>query len=130
MTIKPKRRCKNAGCRELIPFNEVYCSKHQRKKVYADYDTYENRKEIGGKYFKFYHSKQWQNASRIYKLKNPICEECYKDGVIKKADVTDHIVELRDDWSKRLDESNFQSLCHSHHNLKSRRERERRKIKS
>lgn len=127
--MKPQRRCNHGGCRAFVPFNQVYCSKHERKKTYADYDTYENRKEVGGKYFKFYHSKQWENAARIYKLKNPLCEECYRKGIIKKANVTDHIVELKDDWSKRLDEKNYKNLCHMHHNLKTRQEKQRRRIK-
>jgi len=52
--------------------------------------------------------------------------QCYQDGVIRKADVVDHIVELRDDWSRRLDESNLRSLCHRHHQRKTRLAREAR----
>ena len=46
--------------------------------------------------------------------------------IIRKTDVVDHITELRDDWSKRLDDSNFMSLCHRHHNAKTREERRKR----
>ncbi|MDT2597763.1 HNH endonuclease [Enterococcus dongliensis] len=51
---------------------------------------------------------------------------CLKEGVIRKADITDHVQELRDRWDLRLDESNYMSLCHSHHNLKTRQEKARR----
>ena len=110
----------------LIDYRQKYCKEHVPEPKQTNADRYENRKRTGGKYFRFYHSKQWQRASQLYKINNPCCEECLKEGVIKKVDVTDHIVEIRDDWSKRLDETNFQSLCHYHHNLKTRREREKR----
>jgi 5-methylcytosine-specific restriction protein A len=31
------------------------------------------------------------------------------------ADVVDHIIPIEVDWSKRLDKSNLQPLCHSCH---------------
>lgn len=121
-----KKQCNHAGCKVLIPYNQVYCNKHTRKPKQSDADRYEYRKAKGGKYFKFYHSKEWRKASELYRLNNPCCEDCLLDGVIKKADVVDHMKELRDDWSKRLDEENFRSLCHYHHNKKTRMEREKR----
>lgn len=126
--MKPKIRCNHGGCRELIDFNETHCSKHKQKRVY--YKTeYHDRKENEGKYFKFYRSKSWRKASELYRLKYPCCEDCLDEKTIKKADVVDHVVELRDDWSKRLDETNYRSLCHFHHNRKSARERQRRNRK-
>lgn len=122
--MRVKKQCNHAGCRALVDYAVKYCSRHERKQ--ADYDRYENRKRIGGKYFEFYQSKAWKKASRLYKIKNPCCEDCLEEGVIRKADVTDHIVELRDDFTKRLDENNFRSLCHTHHNKKTREERRRR----
>lgn len=121
------KRCNHAGCKELIPYNQTYCSKHEKKRVYsAKYDEYDNRKRIGGKYFKFYHSKAWQNTSKLFRYNNPLCKDCLESGIYRKADVVDHIVEIRDDFSKRLDWDNLQSLCHDCHNRKTRAERERR----
>ncbi|MGM0214288.1 hypothetical protein IGI42_001840 [Enterococcus sp. AZ109] len=110
----------------MVDYRQRYCDKHKPATTQTNADRYENRKQIGGKYFKFYHSKQWQKASQLYKLSHPCCEHCLKEGVIRKADVTDHIQELRDRWDLRLDEKNFQALCHYHHNLKTRKEREKR----
>ena len=125
--MKPKKQCNHAGCKILIEYDQKYCNKHQYlEKKSSDYDTYAKRKHTGGKYFYFYKSKSWANASRLYRLNNPCCEACLKDGIVKKADVVDHIIEIKDDWSKRLDESNFQSLCHRHHNQKTWREKRKR----
>lgn len=124
---KPKKQCNHAGCKMLIDYNQKYCSKHQHlDKSKSDYDKYSHRKKIGGKYFKFYHSKPWTKASRLYRINNPCCEDCLNNGIIRKADVVDHVIEIRDDWTKRLDENNFRSLCHQHHNIKTRQERAKR----
>jgi len=55
-----------------------------------------------------------------------MCEDCLEEGLIRKADVVYHKIELKDDWSKRLDETNFRSLCHAHHNTKTTREKRKR----
>ena len=121
-----KKQCNHAGCKVLVDYRQRYCEKHKPATKQTEADRYENRKRIGGKYFKFYHSREWKKASQLYKLNNPCCEDCLDEGVIRKADVTDHVIELRDDWSKRLDETNYRSRCHYHHNLKTRQEKARR----
>ncbi|WP_270328223.1 HNH endonuclease [Enterococcus malodoratus] len=121
-----KKQCNHAGCKVLVDYRQKYCEKHKPATKQTEADRYENRKRTGGKYFKFYHSKEWKKASQLYKLKNPCCEDCLDEGIIRKTDVTDHVIELRDDWSKRLDESNYRSRCHYHHNLKTRQEKAKR----
>ncbi|AMV60125.1 Hypothetical protein ADU71_0448 [Pediococcus damnosus] len=59
-----------------------------------------------------------------------MCEACLKRGVIRKVDIADHIVPIKEDWSKRLDYANLQALCIVCHNIKSEKEvKERKKIK-
>lgn len=121
-----KKQCNHAGCKVLVDYRQKYCDKHKPATKQTNADRYENRKRTGGKYFKFYHSKEWKKASQLYKLNHPCCEDCLEEGIIRKTDVTDHVIELRDDWSKRLDESNYRSRCHYHHNLKTRQEKAKR----
>jgi 5-methylcytosine-specific restriction endonuclease McrA len=45
---------------------------------------------------------------------------------MRKGDVVDHIIELRDDFSKRLDVNNLQTLCYSCHNKKTKIEKAKR----
>lgn len=126
---KPMKQCNHAGCRQLVPYDVRYCDKHQHT---TNAETYHKRMygEHEGRYQHFYKSSQWRKLSRRFLENNPICVQCYQEGVIRKADVVDHVVELRDDWSRRLDESNLQPLCYRHHNIKSRKVREQREKKA
>lgn len=124
--MKPQRRCNHAGCRTLVTFDKKFCEKHLTTKDRNEQNDYQKRIVKDEKYIRFYNSKQWRNVSRIHKLNNPLCAECLHEGIIKKADVTDHIHELRDRWELRLESGNLRSLCHTHHNTKTARERERR----
>lgn len=58
-----KKQCNHAGCKVLIPYNQTYCEKHTRKPKQSDADRYEYRKAKGGKYFKFYHSKEYEKEN-------------------------------------------------------------------
>ncbi|UUV97987.1 HNH endonuclease signature motif containing protein [Vagococcus luciliae] len=113
--MKPKKQCNHASCTKLVDYDIRYCEKHE--KVHST-NQYKDRMLKDEKYIKFYQSRQWRKASLLYRYKNPICEKCERSGKIVKADVVDHIIEIKDDFSKRLDESNFQSLCHACHNTK------------
>lgn len=121
-----KKQCNHAGCRVLVPYNEKFCEKHERKRN-SDYDRYEYRKKIGGKYFKFYKTTQWRKLSTSFRLKNPVCKGCLTKNVIRKADVVDHIQPIRtpEGWRNRLNEDNLQSLCHSCHHVKSQEDKEK-----
>lgn len=57
-----------------------------------------------------YHSARWTKLAKAWKVAHPLCEECRRKGVIKAAEVVDHIVPwpiCRDFF----DQSNLQSLC-------------------
>lgn len=122
--MKPKKKCNHAGCNNLVSFDVSYCTKHEqvnRKQKYQDRFSKSNEE-----FQKFYKTKRWERTSKQFRLKNPICVECLANGIVRKADVVDHIVELKDDWSKRLDWDNLQSLCHEHHNIKTAKARQNR----
>ena len=70
----------------------------------------------------FYSSKDWKATRKAYFVRNPLCEHCDLNGVLKSGDVVDHIVERRDGGSDH-DFSNLQTLCHACHNRKSAEER-------
>ena len=122
--------CNHAGCRELIPLGERYCSQHRKKANSEKHWSYRWRKENYGKYGRFYHSKRWTKASKEYRDKNYWCEKCLKRGLYRKAQVTDHKIPIRaiatkdgkkiNGWEKRWDWSNFQGLCIACHNEKTK----------
>lgn len=131
--------CNHAGCNELIPYDQRYCKKHDYRKpiTYADKQerhrlnkqTYHKRmnSKHEGKYQQFYHSTAWKKLSHQWLLNHPLCVDCEAQGIYRKGDLVDHVIELRDDWSKRLDPSNLQTLCYACHNKKTWKARFKRK---
>ena len=67
----------------------------------------------------FYKSKAWK-VKRLQALERDhyLCVHCFKRNKMKKADMVDHIIPIKEDWSLRLSLSNLQSLCNQCHNIK------------
>lgn len=62
----------------------------------------------------FYNSRSWRILSNQFRIKQyNLCKSCGKF-----ANVVDHIIPIKEDWSRRLDERNLQCLCHKCHNKK------------
>ncbi|MEK5331040.1 HNH endonuclease [Lysinibacillus sp. FSL W8-0992] len=123
--MKPQRKCNHSTCRTLIDYDQQHCEQHKPRNQRKQ-ESYSERMEKDGQYRRFYNSAAWRNLSFQHRLKNPICEECIKVGLVVKADVVDHVIEIKDDWSKRLDEKNIRSLCHHHHAIKTKQEQMKR----
>jgi len=64
--------------------------------------------------YTFYNSRRWRNYSRRFRL---LCEVCEGNGLYEPADVTDHIVPMKQGGAK-WNELNHMGMCHSHHNRK------------
>lgn len=104
-----KRPCAEIGCNNLT--TKFYCEKHE-KVTQNNYNKTRDKKTSS-----FYNSYKWQKLRRVaFERDNWLCQRCLKKGILKRADVVHHIVEIRDDWSKRLDLDNLESLCHGCHN--------------
>jgi len=69
----------------------------------------------------FYHSVAWRRLRKWYIIRNPLCVECKKKGILKQANVVDHIKPISQGGEK-LNVNNLQGLCTSCHNRKSGRE--------
>ncbi len=135
---KPMHLCNHPGCMTLIPFDQRYCDKHEYRKPisYADKEqrhlmnkaTYYKRthSKHEGKYQQFYRSTAWKKLSHHWLMTHPLCVSCEAQGIYRKGDLVDHIVELRDDWTKRLDPDNLQTLCYACHNRKTWKEKHKR----
>jgi len=118
--------CAAAGCRATT--SKRHCTVHaavvaKKDKEKAKKRAIESSKRYDPKYKKFYSSSAWK-ALRNKKIKDsPLCEHCMKRDIVKAATDIDHIIEIKDDFSMRLQYSNLQSLCRSCHMLKTRREK-------
>ncbi|MCH3911282.1 MAG: HNH endonuclease [Limosilactobacillus oris] len=146
------RFCNAAGCREVIPVGQYYCSKHQylqkeyeeRKKRWQrdnyqgmtkeekhkhNQRVYRQRMAASAKaphdYNRFYKTSAWVKLSHRTLQNSPVCVSCLRKGIIKKADLVDHIEPIRENWDKRLDPSNLQPLCYRCHRIKTKQDHER-----
>jgi len=105
------RRCNHPTCNTLISRDETYCDKH---KTYTNKAYNDTRRRNDPEYINFYKSNAWLTMRKRILLKHDyLCSSC---GRI--AEVVDHIIPTKVDWSKRLDEDNLQPLCNECHNKK------------
>lgn len=98
--------------------SERYCPEHKKvitKSTNRRYDKHTRNKE----HSKFYNSTEWRQLRKVVMERNGgLCTKCAQLDIITQADVVDHIISITEDYSKRLDITNLQPLCHSHHNQK------------
>ncbi|MGK8177064.1 HNH endonuclease signature motif containing protein [Aeromonas dhakensis] len=74
-----------------------------------------------------YWTRKWRAISKQHRQKNPLCLHCKQKGIYSPAFIVDHLIEIEDDWSRRFDKTNLQSLCLACHNTKTEKEQKKRK---
>ena len=100
--------------------------KHQRKRITAAKGREESRYDRMGK---LYHLSEWKHpimglrAQHI--AKEPMCRECGGYGVRRIGTQVDHITPHDGDMALFLDSENLQTLCDTHHSMKTAREKKR-----
>ena len=62
---------------------------------------------------RFYKSSPWQILRDFILKRKPLCEKCIENGMIRPATIVHHILDVKDEPSRRLDPSNLQPLCKS-----------------
>lgn len=113
-SLKP---CKEFGCGKLT--REAYCITHEGK---AEEEAAVKRREynrlIRPAYItRFYGGGDWVRLRAVAMVRdNHLCQRCLKSNRLQAAHVVHHLIEVRDDWNKRLDLNNLESLCHTCHN--------------
>lgn len=119
MPVAPRKPCRICG--QLS--NGAYCETHLRKKqesIKVERIKYDN--ERGTAASRGYDSR-WQRYSKQYRLNNPLCVMCEKEGRLTLADCVDHITPVNGPNDPLFYEvSNHQSLCNKCHNVKSEAE--------
>lgn len=101
-------------CRNMIDRNAKLCAKctekeRERKK---SYDKTRDKDIVS-----FYNSKTWKIIRDLVKSRdNNLCLLCLEKDRISVCNVIHHVVEVREEWDKRLDKDNCISLCHDCHN--------------
>jgi 5-methylcytosine-specific restriction endonuclease McrA len=65
---------------------------------------------------------RWQQARERFLRTHPLCVMCDAIGRVTAASVVDHVTPHRGDKSLFWDETNWQSLCATHHSSTKQRE--------
>jgi hypothetical protein len=113
--MKPKKRCNQSSCKDLIDYDKKYCSKHEGNDS-KDYNKFIRNNKENKKYSDFYNSKEWRNLRKLFILENPLCKYCLDEGEVKLAEIIHHKEEIKEHFDKRLDPNNLESVCRIHHN--------------
>jgi 5-methylcytosine-specific restriction protein A len=64
---------------------------------------------------------EWRRARKAFLAAHPLCAECEREGKVTAATVVDHVIPHRGDMVLFWQETNWESLCATHHNRKTRR---------
>lgn len=106
----------------MIPINQRYCDEHKADDGYIRNTAVSNKLydefKRDTKRTSFYQSKQWERM-REYVF-NRDFGQCAITGRIDKTIIVDHIIPLKVDESKALDENNLWLLSLPIHNEKTR----------
>lgn len=113
MSPRASRICPH--CKAWI--NTPRCTDCEKKRQPArDTKTPEERK--------FYGSALWKRIRAAKRRRNPLCEECAREGRITAMKVVDHKKPIREGGDP-TDHDNLESLCGPHHDRKRQQERTR-----
>lgn len=69
------------------------------------------------------YTRRWEKARKIHLAKHPTCVQCEADGHPRTGNEVDHIVPHMGDPKIFWDEKNWQTLCKTHHSMKTAAER-------
>lgn len=113
MPPKPLRECIVRVCRELT--RDGYCPVHVDAKQQEA--KYYNKHVRDKQSARFYKSKEWKQTRQLVLSRDIyLCQSCLKQDRVVPADMVHHKIELKQDWNKRLDLNNLESMCNSCHN--------------
>lgn len=114
----PKKICNEVSCNVLIAMSERYCAAHKRTKAQIQNRHYDKNHRNKNHQI-FYSSSEWRKMRKVVMIKaGGLCISCMDMHIVTNADVVDHIISVEIDYTKRLEESNLQPLCHACHNKK------------
>jgi len=72
----------------------------------------------------------WTKARNAFLRDHPLCVYCRNEGRVTAANVVDHIIPHQGNQELFWDESNWQSLCRSHHDSDKAEQEGRHKAKA
>lgn len=82
------------------------------------YNQEVRQNRYNGEYTAFYNTTAWKKIRKQVLLRDDyLCQHCLAKGIVNDKDlIVHHKIELKRDWSKRLDMENLEAVCVSCHN--------------
>jgi len=105
MPKKPKRPCSHPGCPKLT--DGRFCEEHAKQEA-RRYEKYDRDPAVRRRY-----GRAWARIRNRYAAAHPLCEECYKRGILTPMEEVHHILPLSRGGTHADD--NLMSLCKSCH---------------
>jgi 5-methylcytosine-specific restriction protein A len=109
--VQPKVRLGNKSYTQ----SELQDYRKANTKRYNQDIRYNSRNK---EYTSFYNSTAWRKLRQQVLIRdNYLCQKCLEQGVVNDKNlIVHHKIELKRDWSKRLDMENLEAVCFSCHN--------------
>lgn len=114
MNKKAPRFCKHPGCNALVFTG--YCDQHQAKQAQAYKDSQRSYNDRRAETDRLYKTEKWRKLSVRFRKLNPLCVECERKGLVRHADLVDHIKPVKEHPELFHDWRNLRSLCQRCHN--------------
>jgi 5-methylcytosine-specific restriction protein A len=115
MPSRPKRPCRQPGCRALV--TSGYCPEHQQEaQVRRNERPRESSTQRGYDY-------RWQKLRESFLSRHPLCEDCLERDIVTPATLPHHMQPIEQRPDLRLDESNLRALCRDCHEIREGRKR-------
>ena len=106
------RPCRNRGCPNGVIHPSGYCDKCRPK--YSP----DNRPSAAKRGY----DSRWRKYRAAFLARNPLCVACQKKGIVRAANVVDHIHAHKGSQALFWDPANHQALCAECHNAKTAKE--------
>ncbi len=114
--------CKYPGCRKPVAYGEKFCEAHkapgEKREAEAKAKRETFRKQHKGSSSERGYTYRWQKAAKAFLREHPLCVSCEAQGIVRAAEVVDHIVPHRGNQKLFWDPSNWQALCKRCHDKK------------
>jgi 5-methylcytosine-specific restriction enzyme A len=112
--VTVKTRCVHPGCRQPAD-NKGRCVKHAEQAKAERLARYQSDP--------FYKTAAWKAVRDQRRELNRLCQECEQQGRVTAMWAVDHILPRSTHPELELELENTRSLCESHHNARTQRDR-------
>lgn len=115
MPRKAPTICRAPGCGQLV-HGGSYCGQHverAKQSLAESHRSYNQRRPDSDQRYK---TTRWRKLSIAFRRKHPLCCECEAQGLVRVADLVDHIEPAKEKPELFFEWRNLRALCHRCHN--------------